>query len=269
MRPTFSATSGGMQSSVIIPAGSVLTFLFVLVRISSSFVFVPIPGARGIANPARIVLCMGLSLAVFPQTARVEMANMDVFWLVGIILTEAALGIASGLLVSVAAEAFQFGAQMLSLQAGLSFATTFDPNTEADSTVMVTIAQLLAGCFFFAFGLDHRLLSALAYSLKEFPPGAVVLSGPAAEKIIRFLSAIFSTGLMTMLPVLAFLILIDIVLAMLGRLHAQLQLLTLAFPLKLMCVTLLLAWLTIIFPRVYERAISGDLTTIMTAILRQ
>lgn len=56
------------------------------------------------------------------------------------VLAEAFYGLAIGLIVSVAAEAFQFGAQMLSLQAGLSFASTIDPNTEAESTVLATIA---------------------------------------------------------------------------------------------------------------------------------
>jgi flagellar biosynthesis protein FliR len=43
---------------------------------------------------------------------------------------------------------------------------------------------------------------------------------------------------------------VDIALALVGRLDAQLQLLTLAFPVKMLASVLVLAWLTPLFPRV-------------------
>ena len=48
-----------------------------------------------------------------------------------------------------AIEAFMVGAQMIGLQAGYSFASTVDPSTQADSTVLVVFAQTAAGlpCF--------------------------------------------------------------------------------------------------------------------------
>ena len=258
-----------MLNSLVFPAGALLAFLFVLVRISGAFVFIPIPGAHGVANPARIVLCLGISMAVYPQAGPVDSASLDILRMAGIVCGEAVFGIGMGLLVSIASESFQFGAQMVSQQSGLSFATTIDPSSEAESTVMITIAQLLAGCLFFAFGLDHRLLAALIHSISTYPPGAFFLDIGVAEKLVSFLSAIFSTGLMTMIPILAFLLLLDIVLAMLGKIHSQLQLLTLAFPLKLLSVTALLAWMTILFPRVYEHVAVADPSGILSAIQRR
>lgn len=258
-----------MLNSLQFPVGTLLAFLFVLVRISGAFVFVPIPGARGIANPARIVLCMAISLAVLPQAPAVDVSGMNVARLAGLLMGEVAFGIASGLLISIAAESFQFGAQMVSQQAGLSFATTFDPNTEAESTVMITMAQLLAGCLFFAFHLDHHLLSALGKSISTYPPGALSMDLGVADKVARMLSAIFSTGIMTMIPVLAFLLLLDIVLAMLSRLHSQLQLLTLAFPLKLLAAAALMAWITVLFPQVYQQIAGTDPGGILTTLYRR
>src|SRR5260221_1019739 len=152
-----------MQSSFIIPLDTVLTFLFVLVRISATFLFVPFPGAARVANQAKVFICVLTSVAVLPQADRIHASNIDPAVLAGMLLAETIFGIAVGLIVSIAAEAFQFGAQMLSLQAGLSFAATIDPNTEADSTVLATIAQLMAGCFFFTFGIDAHVLRALVH----------------------------------------------------------------------------------------------------------
>jgi flagellar biosynthesis protein FliR len=257
-----------MHDNILIPVGDLLTFLFVLTRIAGAFVFIPIPGSHGVANPARILMCMGISVAVYPYAPHMSSGDMDILRLGGIIFQEAAFGIATGLLVSIAVEAFQFGAQMVSLQAGLSFATTFDPNTQAESTVLITIAQLLAGCLFFAFGFDHRLLAALSQSIAAFPPGMFTMNIGMAEKVGLMLSGIFSTGMLAMMPILAFLLLLDIVLAMLGRLHSQLQLLTLAFPMKLLCITALFAWMAVLFPKIYEKAALSDATGVLSAILK-
>ena len=67
-------------------------------------------------------------------------------------LAEAGIGIAVGLAVAFLTEGFQMGAQIISLQAGYSFATTIDPTSGADSGVLLTIAQLTAGLLFFATG---------------------------------------------------------------------------------------------------------------------
>lgn len=246
----------GMQSNLTIPLDTVLTFLFVSVRISGAFLFVPFPGAARAIPQAKVLICILTALAVLPQAKQVQGAGLDAAALTGMVLAEAFYGLAIGLIVSVAAEAFQFGAQMLSLQAGLSFASTIDPNTEAESTVLATIAQLMAGCFFFAFGVDGQVIRALVYSLSTHPLGQWVAGAATGDKVVGYLGSIFTTGLLIMIPVIAFLILLDVMLALLGRIHAQLQLLTLAFPMKLLTVTLLLSWVCILFPLVYERFVN-------------
>ena len=69
------------------------------------------------------------------------------------VLSEAAFGIVAGVLVGLTPEAIVMGAQMLGLQAGYGYASTIDPNTQADSGILLVLAQLLAGLLFFALGL--------------------------------------------------------------------------------------------------------------------
>jgi flagellar biosynthesis protein FliR len=64
----------------------------------------------------------------------------------------------------------------------------------------------------------------------------------------------FSTGLRLVLPLLALLLIVDISLALLGRLNSQLQLITLAFPIKMLVSLGLLAWLVLVFPQVLAQA---------------
>ena len=61
----------------------------------------------------------------------------------------------------------------------------------------------------------------------------------------------FTTGLRLALPIVALLALVDISLALMGRIHAQLQLLTIAFPAKMLLSLVLLALLLSTFPAVF------------------
>jgi flagellar biosynthetic protein FliR len=58
----------------------------------------------------------------------------------------------------------------------------------------------------------------------------------------------FSSGLRLALPILAVMTMVDISLALLGRINAQLQLVTIAFPVKMLVGLALLASLAPMFP---------------------
>ncbi len=55
-------------------------------------------------------------------------------------------------------------------------------------------------------------------------------------------------GVRLALPVVALLVMVDIALALLGRLNAQLQLLSLAFPAKMLVALLMLGWMAAAVP---------------------
>jgi flagellar biosynthetic protein FliR len=52
------------------------------------------------------------------------------------------------------------------------------------------------------------------------------------------------------LPVVALLVMVDVALALMGRLNQQLQLLHLAFPAKMLTALLVLSWIAVLFPRI-------------------
>jgi flagellar biosynthetic protein FliR len=60
----------------------------------------------------------------------------------------------------------------------------------------------------------------------------------------------FSAGLRLAMPVIALLVMLDVSLALLGRLNQQLQLLSLAFPVKMLTALLALSWVAAVFPRI-------------------
>jgi flagellar biosynthetic protein FliR len=70
--------------------------------------------------------------------------------------------------------------------------------------------------------------------------------------VVRLGGEMFSLGLRLAMPVIALLLLIDVSLALLGRMQQQLQLLSLAFPLKMLAALAMLTALAPVFARIFQ-----------------
>ena len=229
------------------------SFLLVLTRVAGFFAFLPLPGGKDAPDSPRIVMSLGFTLALFPQWPTLA-AEPSLGWLIAALIAEAALGITVGLAVACLAEMLLMTTQIVGMQAGYGYASTIDPTTQADATVLLVIAQLTAGLLFFATGLDREILRGFARSLESYPPGGFAVTQPVAAAMARLTSGIFSSAIRLALPVVALLTMVDIALALVGRLNAQLQLMLLAFPVKMLTALGLLAVLAPLIPRVYGAA---------------
>jgi flagellar biosynthetic protein FliR len=223
-----------MHGELQLSTATLLGFLVTLARIGGVFVFLPLPGIKSTANMARVVLSVCVTIALFPQWPRVS-AGGSIGLLLVWMISEAALGIGIGLAVAFVTEALLVAAQTLGLQAGYAFASMVDPNTQADSGILVVFAQLAAGLLFFGAGLDREVLRIFARSLDIM-------------------------GVRLALPVIAVLAMVDISLALLGRVNAQLQLLTIAFPIKMMLALMVFGWILVLLPTVMRSDMGMALT---------
>jgi flagellar biosynthetic protein FliR len=220
--------------------GTLMGFLFTLARVSGVFAFLPLASLRAAPEAAKILLSLAFTVILWSEwkaPAGVESISRIVAGLAG----EMALGLAIGLIVAIILELFQVAAQIVSLQAGLGYASTIDPTSGADSTVLITLAQLTAGLLFFSSGGDRMLVRVLADSIRLCPPESFTLTRGWEEPIARFSSTIFSAGLRLAAPVVALLLLADVSLAVLGRMQQQLHLVSLTMPVKLAATMLLLS----------------------------
>ncbi|MBS1214453.1 MAG: type secretion system inner rane protein [Proteobacteria bacterium] len=258
-----------MRGDLILPLATLWGFLLTLARVSGAFVFVPIPGMRGGLEMGRAVLAIAVTVALFPQWPRLEQASVSPGQMAVWLAAEAGLGIAVGLAVTLLMESFTLAAQLIGLQAGYAYASTVDPATQADSSILLVLAQLTAGLLFFALGFDREVMRIFASSLTAHPPGSFALSRPAAEAILRLGAGMFSTALRLAMPILALMVLVDIALALLGRINTHLQLLTVAFPAKMLVTLGLLAWMTSLFPAVFRGFGNQVFGTVRGALLGQ
>ena len=240
-----------MGGDLVLSTATLLGFILTLARMAGIMVFVPLPGLSASLSPARVILTLGVTVALYPEWPRVTefpSAGQFVMWL----LVEATLGIGIGVAVSFISEAFAIGAQVMGLQAGYAFASTIDPTTQADSSVLAIFTQIAAGMLFFASGMDREVIRIFARSLETYPAGSFVLTKAAAGQVLALGGSMFTTGLRLALPLVAVLVMVDISLALLGRVNAQLQLITIAFPVKMLVALAMLGWVALLLPALFR-----------------
>ena len=234
------------------PANVLWSFLLALARVSGVVAFLPMPGMRNAPDLTRIAFALAITLCLAPAWPAGPASDPGMMRLTMWLITETAVGVLIGLFLSVLVESVQLGAQVLGLQAGFSYASTIDPGSQADSTVLQVFAQLLACTLFFVLGLHRSLLALLARTFETMPPGSFVPVGAQGNQVIAFVGTVFSNGLRIAFPVVALLLLVDVALALLARMQSQLQLLTVAFPAKMAAGLWFLAMTLWVMPSVAE-----------------
>jgi len=238
--------------TIQISFATLYAFLLVLARVSGFVVFLPLPALSAAPGSARIVLSIAITIALFPVWPALGPAEVPFGQLLRWAAAETGFGLAVGLAVLFLVEGFQIAAESIGLQAGYNYASTIDPTSQADASVLQVITMLLTNLLIFSLGLDHQLIRILAGSFQRFPAGTWSPSLQSMNGILQLGSGMLSTGLRLAFPVIALLLLIDVSLGLMGRIQQQLQLLSLAFPAKMLAALALLTVLAPAMPRLFQ-----------------
>lgn len=243
--------TAAVHGTLNLPIAVIYSFLMVLARVSGAMIFVPLPGVRNAPEPVRIILILAITMTLYPVWPAIPV-NASIVEFGGWVAVEAGFGLCIGLLVGFLSDALLLFGQICGLQAGYSFASTIDPETQADAPVLSSIAQTVGSLLFVTLGLHRYVIRIFAESLQSQPPTKMLLNPRWSEVVVHAAGTLFSTALRLSLPVLALLIMVDLTLALLARINAQLQLLPLAMPMKMLAALALLSVLLMVFPSVYS-----------------
>ncbi|HVO99518.1 MAG TPA: flagellar biosynthetic protein FliR [Bryobacteraceae bacterium] len=245
-----------------LPVSTMYAFLLVLARIGGLIALLPLPAIRSAPMMFRAMLAFAMTIALLPAWPQIPNMEASIGQLTVWASSEMGFGLVAGLAVSLLAEGFQVGAQVLGMPAGFGFAQTIDPNSQADSGVLQVVTMLITGLLFFSLGLDGAILRILAASFQKYPAGSFSFTAASMDILIHLGAGMLSLGLRLALPVVALLLLIDVALALLGRMQQQLQLLSFAFPVKMIAAIGLLAALAPLMPKLFSSASSNTIAAL-------
>lgn len=205
-------------------------YLPVLIRIASFWVALPVLSA-GVPATLRAGFAGSVTLLVAPHLPRVSPPD-DLAAYALLVLSEALVGLAMGLVVMTLLAAVQVAGQLIDVPLGFSVAQVLDPHMGLDTPLVARFKFVVALLVLFATDGHHMLLRAVVESFTALPVGSAVLRPEAAWVSVESMGLMFVLAVRMAFPVAAALFLADVALGLVARAVPQVNVFFLGIPVK-------------------------------------
>ena len=212
-----------------------LAYLLTFARTGAMIMLLPVIGDAGVPARVRLAFALAVSAALVTATAHYYPTNSPPpMELAAMIARETTAGVLVGTMARLIMSALEVAGNLIAVQTGLAFATTFDPGQGVQSAIVSTFLSLIGALLVFETGLHHLAIGAIAGSYTLLPPDQVLPTADMAEMAIRLVAGSFALGLQLSAPFMVFGLLIYVTLGVLSRLMPQLQIFFLAMPINIL-----------------------------------
>lgn len=224
--------------------GSVTSFLLLLLRFTGVMFFFPFFENQLISASIKGALIFFLTILFLPVVPPQEPPTaISAFIAAG--LSEIMLGFLASVVLQIVFGMISFGGEITSFAMGLTMASAFDPVTGAQKPIVGQLITLLALLVMLALDIHHLFFLFVAESLRQIPLGGFALAPDIATYTLKAFANLFLIGFTMAFPIVALILLSDIIFGMIGKAHPQFNLLVIGFPVK---IALALAVLIVILP---------------------
>ncbi len=213
--------------------GWVTPLLWPFLRALALFSTLPVLGTRTVPTRVRIGLAAFVALAAqasLPEPPTVALDSPAAFILV---LQQMVVGLALGFSVRLVFAAVEFAGEIIGLQMGLNFAGFFDPATASTGTATARFFGTTIAWLFIVGGGHLLVIAVLVQSFQAFPVGPEPLALLRVAQPQRWGAEIFSMGLWIALPLVAMLLMVNLVLGVISRVASQINVFSVGFPITL------------------------------------
>jgi len=230
-------------------------WVLALIRVSGMIAFAPFFSSTALPVRTRAVLAAAVAYLLAPLVAALPHAHAALSY--AAILGELAVGLVYGLSLALLAEMLLFAGQIAGMQFSFSLVNLLDPASTIQTPLLGELFQLLGTLVLLAAGLDRVLLASLGRSFAVVPLGTYALQPAAAMGIVRAAGGIFLAAVELAAPVLAATLLVEIAVALMGKLSPQLPVMFLTVPLKTLTGFGILIGSLALWPRFIEARFAG------------
>lgn len=235
------------QSLYQVPAGA-LNVIFVMlyevlilsIRIGAFLLAAPFFGSRMVPLNIRIILTFSLSIFLYGWIEVPNVIRLSALELVGLVFTEAAIGITSGLIFAIAFSSVALVGEKIASTSGLSFAIQMDPATGTQAPIVSQFFTLFILMIFFATDYHLYVFSIVLDSYNIIPIGGKISLLNLYEAIIISSENMFANASLIMLPMVGILLLINLAVGIITRSAPQLNLFSFGFPITILSTMFIL-----------------------------
>jgi flagellar biosynthetic protein FliR len=226
-----------------------------LVRVSGMVVFAPFFSSTALPVRAKAVFVLAVAWLLAPLVAAMPNAHADINFTA--VLGELAVGLVYGLTLAMLNEILLFAGQIAGVQFSFSLVNLMDPSSSIETPLLGNLFQLMGTLVLITAGLDRILLVSLFRSFRAVPLGTYALAPTAGLVLVRAAGGIFLAAVELAAPILAATMLVEIAIALMGKLSPQLPVMSLTVPIKTLTGFVVLAGSLALWPRFIEARFAG------------
>lgn len=198
-------------------------------RLGGLMMIAPVWSARSVQIRTRVAVLILFTITLAPAAFAVQAPAVTVSTLLG----EALVGVLVGFGAAVLIGGAETAGEWMSVQMGLSGATTVNPLSTVSTPVLGNLLGLTAVMLLLAVDGHVVMLEAVLATTDLIPLGGTVELTAGLEAATVLGSALFLAGLRFAAPVIAVLLVVNAALGILARTVPQLNLLMVAFPVQI------------------------------------
>jgi flagellar biosynthetic protein FliR len=222
----------------------VALFIWPLMRISAMFVSVPLFSIRAVPARVRLILSVAITLVIMPLLPPLPTVEMFSYTGFMMAISQVMIGLTSGFILQLVFAAVVFAGQGIALSMGLGFSMMVDPQNGQQVPVIAQFYTVTTTLIFISLDGHLLLIQMLLDSFKTLPIGIDGIDKAGIWSILAWSSRMFAGGLLLAMPVIASLLLVNVIFGVAARAAPQLQIFTVGFPVTLM-LGMLLVWKTL------------------------
>jgi len=213
----------------------ILSVFLIFVRVSGVVMTAPFFSNGSFPRQVRLYFAMVVTIILFyviPAEGAFVSASDGTIAVFTAIVAEALVGVAMGLIGQLVFAGFEMAGTLISYNTGLSFAMMVDSTSQRQNSIVANILGMLAILIFLSIDGDKIYITALAKSYQIVPAvdHNVHLAGTYMLEVATYL---FVIGVQLTAPFMMAIFLLDVCLAIFGRIMPQANLMFIALPVKM------------------------------------
>ncbi len=219
---------------------SLATVFLASLRVGAFLIASPFFGGTTVPLQPRIILAVLLGVAVVSNVSVPSWQSFDAMTGFQVILTELAIGIGSGLILTIWFSSALLAGEKIAASSGLGFAAQIDPDSGGQTPVVSKIFSIFLTVLFLSWNGHLVVLRSVLDTYQFMPIGTIPNIDVLIAGGLSTAGSMFFAATIIMLPICGFLVAINLAVGVISRSSPQMNLFAVGFPISMIVIFVLL-----------------------------
>jgi len=211
---------------------SVTAFFLVLGRVTPLFVLAPLFSAKQIPAQVKGIVAVALTIGLTGLAMHGQTIPTQPLQVAGMLVVQILVGILFAYAIGALMWAVQTAGGFADIVSGFSFGATVDPINGNQGGTFAELYSMIGVMLFIAIGGDAWIIRGMARTFTLIPLTKAPQLGSLANAAEMSFASIFTSALEVAAPVILALLITDVAFGMVSRVVPQMNVFSVAFPLK-------------------------------------